>query len=422
MGERVLVIGHGHPEKISGGGEIAAYNCWREYAKRDDVDGSWFLARGTKDSSPGGASGRMQFYRKDQYLWDQGLSDPFMMRAANLHEVTGYFADLVQSLRPSIVHSHHYFMLGLEYLKILKDIDPNIRTVLTLHEYMAICPNSGLMMNSETRQLCKSGAYDRHVNCAPDRTAEDLWLRFNRFKRYFAYVDHFVAPSHFLRDRYVEWGIPADRISVIRNGMEEREKLPARDLGANETRNRFAFFGQFNPHKGVDMILRGLKGLPSEQRHQIRFEIHGANLELQPDDYRKEMKKLLAPLVKQGVVQVVGPYDQTELAARMAGVDWVMVPSVWYENAPLVIQEAFGLGRPVLTTDIGGMQEAVDHGVSGYCLPRGSSAAWVETMIRISKDTAGYDEMLANLPVPLSWADSVAQHMQLFAELSKRAA
>ena len=405
MIERVLVMGHGHPDMISGGGEIAAYNSWKAYSQSDAVDQAWFLARGdTQHSGLGGAiSGRLRRYRDSQYLWDQGLADPFTMRAANLHEVIGSFSQLVRALRPTIVHTHHYFMLGLEYLKVLKDINPDIKTVMTLHEYMAICPNSGTMLNPQTKSLCQSGAYDCHFGCAPDRSPEDHWLRYNRFQTYFSYVDHFIAPSEFLRARYIEWGLAADRISVVRNGVVPQDRIAPRELGASGTRNRFAFFGQINPLKGVDLVLRALHAMTPKQRKTIRFEIHGANLDRQAEDFQNDFMDLLTPLEREGVVTLVGPYAQSELPARMAGVDWVVVPSQWYENAPLVIQEAFGLGRPVITSDLGGMREAVIDGKTGFCLPRGSVAAWAETMLRLAAETRHFDTCISNLPVPTSW-------------------
>lgn len=424
MNERILVIGHGHPEHISGGGEIAAYSCWKAYSEMPNVEAACFLARGdtNHDVFEGAISGRLTRYRENQYLWHQGLSDPFMMRAANLHEVVGHFAELVRALKPTVVHAHHYFMLGLEYLKVLKDIDPNIRIVLTLHEYMAICPNSGLMMKPDGGALCRSGAYDHHYDCAPDRSPEDHWLRYYRFQTYFNYVDHFVAPSEFLKERYVEWGLRRDRIRVIRNGVIPRARIAPRELQEGETRNRFAFFGQINPHKGVDVVLRALALMSRKRRKGLRFEIHGANLDRQPESYRDMIAKLLEPLEEEGVATMIGPYTQDELPDRMAEIDWVMVPSIWYENAPLVIQEAFSIGRPVITTNIGGMREAVQHDKTGYCLPRASVPAMSDAMSRLAENTTKYDRLVNNLPSPPTWKTSAGRHMKLFASLSKEAA
>lgn len=412
-GERVLSVSHGHPDLIRGGGEIAAYNLHRTYTARDDVDAAWFLARADLGN---GATGRMTRHRPDEYLWEQSLSRAFTMQAANLDEVTGYFADLVRALRPTVVHAHHFFNLGLEYLKAVKDVDPAIRLVLTLHEYIAICPNAGLMMKPETFELCRSGRYDDHLGCATGADADDLWLRKHRFDGYFRYVDHFVAPSAFLRERYIEWGIPPERITVLRNGQPRRDRLPARPLGC-EGRNRFGFFGQINAHKGLDVMLDGLRRLAPEDRRRLRLDVNGANLEYQPRAFRERIGRLVAPLIEDGVVHWRGAYSGDQLPERMAAVDWVVVPSIWYENAPLTIQEAFSLGRPVVATNLGGMAEAVEDGTTGVLLPRGDGDAWAARMLSLSEDGATWDQLAAGLPVPLPLEASAEEHLALFQSL-----
>ena len=72
---------------------------------------------------------------------------------------------------------------------------------------------------------------------------------------------------------------------------------------------------------------------------------------------------LRKPLIAEGCLRWVGPYELTELAQRMRKVDWVVVPSIWWENSPMVIQEAFVYGKPVICAGIGGMAEKVRDGV-----------------------------------------------------------
>ena len=405
---RILVMAHGHPDLIRGGGEIAAYQCYKTYKASAQTEGAWFLAA---QHTGHGATGRISLHRPDEYLWDQSLSDTFMMKAANLHEVTGYFAELIRTLNPTVVHSHHYFKFGLEYLKIIKDVNPAIRTVLTLHEYFAICPNAGKMMNSDTGELCTSGAFDTHHACAGEHDVYDLWLRFRRFKNYFDYVDHFIAPSEFLRQRYIEWGIAKDKITAIPNGQPSFEPKP--DKPTDRARNRFAFFGQMAGHKGLDVLLRGLLAL-GDKRKKLRVEVHGANLEFQPKAFRKDIKQLSKDLIADGTLTMMGRYTPDDLSERMARVDWVCVPSVWYENAPLVIQEAFAHGRPVLTSDIGGMKEMVDHDVNGLCLPRGNAQAWGEALLELSGDREKWTQLSSGIVRPVYLQDSCAQLMKIF--------
>ena len=91
--------------------------------------------------------------------------------------------------------------------------------------------------------------------------------------------------------------------------------------------------------------------------------LHGANLELQTQEFQDEFAALHEPL--RGRVTFRGPYDHDELPKLMADLHWVVVPSIWWENSPLVIQEAFFHRRPIICSDVGGMAEKVSDGVDG---------------------------------------------------------
>ena len=408
---RILVIAHGHPDFSKGGGEIAAHNLFRACRDAPGVEAAWFLARADLGR---GAVGRISLRRADEYLWEQGTPDVFTMRSANRFEVLGYFAELLRALRPTVVHLHHYLHLGLDILRVIRQVDPRIRIVVTLHEYMAICLQNGQMVKRGSLKLCYRSDYEDCHRCFPERTPEEFWLRRQRFLRAFDLVDHFVAPSRFLRARYIAWGLEADRIGVIENGGGGCTALPPRPLGPGETRNRFAFFGQVNPYKGVSVLLAALNALPKAKRKSIALEIHGANLETQTQDFRDGIEALRRPLEKEGVLDWIGPYEAEQLPGRMAGIDWVVVPSVWWENSPMVIQEAFALGRPVVTSDIGGMAEKVQDGVNGRHVQAGNVGAWSAALLELSQQTGEWDALRAGIVKPATHAQCAEQHLDLY--------
>ncbi|WP_341675862.1 glycosyltransferase [Niveibacterium sp. SC-1] len=374
---RILVMSHAHPDFSLGGGEIAAYNLYKAYRDLPEVEDAWFLARADRGRGP---TGQISLRRPNEYLWEQAVHDWFNMRPAQRESVTTWFADLIRALKPSVVHTHHYAHLGLEYLRVIKQVDPAIRIVMTLHEYMAICNNNGQMIKTGSFKLCSRESADECRQCFPEKTAEDFWLRKHRYQQYFELVDQFVSPSEFLRQRYIAWGIAPEKIAVIENGQSDEPPLPPRPLAEGETRNRFGFFGQINPFKGLDVLLEALHLMKKKERKQIVLEVHGANLEQQPEAYREKVMKLREPLIEEGVVRWVGPYQPHELRSRMAGVDWVVVPSIWWENSPMVIQEALVCGRPLLVSDIGGMAEKVRNDVDGRHVAAGSTLDWSEKL------------------------------------------
>jgi len=408
--QRILVMAHAHPDFSLGGGEIAAYNLFNAYRGNNGVEDAWFLARADRGR---GITGAISLRRPNEYLWEQGIHDWLRMKAAHQESLTTWFTDLIRALKPTVVHTHHYAHLGLEYLRVIKQIDPTIKIVMTLHEFMAICSNNGQMIKTGGVKLCSRESYDECAQCFPDRTAEDFWLRKHYFQRHFEFVDQFVSPSEFLRQRYIQWGLQPERITVIENGQSEAPPIPPRSLAEGETRNRFGFFGQITPYKGLDVVLAALSQMPEAKRRNISLEVHGANLEFQPSDYQNKVKDLLEPLIEQGVVHWVGPYQPHEFRTRMANIDWMLVPSIWWENSPMVIQEALVSGRPVVCSDIGGMAEKVHHGIDGVHVPVGNIFEWARILGALSEMVGQWDILRNAIKKPLSYGESAEAHLSM---------
>lgn len=407
---RILVMAHAHPDFSLGGGEIAAYNLFKAYREDIHVQDAWFLARADRGR---GVTGQISLRRPNEYLWEQAVHDWHRMKALHQESVVTGFADLIRALKPTVVHTHHYAHLGLEYLRVIKQVDPTIQILMTLHEYMAICRNQGQMIKTGSFRLCSRSSPDDCSRCFPENTPEDFWLRKHYFMSHFDLVDQFVSPSEFLRQRYIDWGLDPKKITVIENGQADEAPLPPRPLADGETRNRFGFFGQITPYKGLDVVLEALTLMKEEDSEKTVLEVHGANLELQPEDYRQKVERLRAPLMERGVVQWVGPYQPHELRNRMASVDWVVVPSIWWENSPMVIQEAFVCGRPLVVSDIGGMKEKVSDGRDGVHASVGNTLQWAAALKRCAASTTRYAELLTGIVRPDCHRSVAKRHCEL---------
>ena len=101
---RILVMAHAHPDFSLGGGEIAAYNLFKAYKANEQVEDAWFLARADRGR---GITGHISKRRDNEYLWEQGIHDWHLMKAAHQDSVTTWFADLIKALKPTVVHTHH---------------------------------------------------------------------------------------------------------------------------------------------------------------------------------------------------------------------------------------------------------------------------------------------------------------------------
>jgi len=358
---KILMVSHGHPDHSAGGGEIAAYNLHNALNLTDEFESVFFARHGHPELIHGGTP-FAGTGRPGEVLFYATMPDWFRFSQPDKAAVWRDFRQMLEVQRPKIVHFHHYFWLGLELIREVRNFDPSIQIVLTLHEYMAICNNEGQMIKTGTGELCYESSPAACSNCFKDRNSQDFFLREQFIKSHFECVDQFVAPSDFLKQRYVEWGIDAERILVVENllpGVSETRTTDA----VTSNKVRLAYFGQINRFKGLDLLLKAMCQVPSNIQRQIQLDINGNGLENQSAHFQGVINSALKKLGN--AVNLRGRYTSRELGRLLARTDWMIVPSQWWENSPVVIMEAKRHGVPVICSDIGGMAEKIEHGRTG---------------------------------------------------------
>ena len=410
-----MIVVHAHPAFSKGGAEIAAYNLFQAFKQRKDCE-VLFLARHSIDqaSHEGTPFG---LRASDEVLFYSNSIDSFKFSQNNKRAIWANFNQLLETFRPSIVHFHHYVMLGLEMFRAVKNYNQNTKIVLTLHEYLAICHNNGQMIKKSSGKLCyQATPIDCHF-CFPEKNPQEFFLRELYIKSFFNVIDLFISPSKFLRDRYISWGIPEEKIVFLENGQTSAQKLPSRNCGENEIYGHLAFFGQITQFKGLDVLLDALALIPNKNRKQIHLDIHGSILAIQSKNFRNKLRKLLKKA--SSYVTCHGPYEPDELSVLMQNVDWVIVPSIWWENSPLVIQEAFKFGRPIICSDIGGMAEKVKHNVNGLHFRVGNARSLKSTIIKATSDNELYQKIIGNIEDVFSVEESSIYHLELYQSINK---
>jgi len=169
-------------------------------------------------------------------------------------------------------------------------------------------------------------------------------------------VSLFLAPSRFLRDQFLAFGIPAEKIVFAECG------LPPLEITVTERRQAasplvFGYIGVVDPVKGVHLLVEAFHPLSGAE-----LRIYGGETDYAPYPDRGQF---LAQLRRSPHIRLMGRYDNHEVGRILSEVDVVVVPSIWYENAPLVIREAFLARKPVITAAFGGMQEWVQDEING---------------------------------------------------------
>ncbi len=407
---RILFLLHAHPDLQAGGTEIFARDLFRTLRRDAGFDGL-FLAGTAPHQRPQSPGTPFQTVgdQPDELLMWSGRFDPFHMSQLDLHGVAMPLAALLRELRPDVVHIHHLMTVGAEMVGVVRRVLPGVPVVMTLHDYYALCANDGQMVTT-AGALCHSAAPDACRRCFPERSLTDFRLRELHIGGALAQVDHFIAPSRFLRDRYVAWGLDASRISVVPNGLPATPPAPAR---AAARRDRFAFFGHINRFKGATVALDASARL-SRDGVAHRLTLHGSTEHQAPDTLaRFDHAREAAPDARYS-----GAYRRADMSRLIADADWVVFPSEWWENAPLVINEALQHRRPVICSALGGAMELVGDGVNGLHFPVGDAAGLAAAMRRAVEEPGLWERLVDGIAPPVGIDESAARHRALYDELA----
>ncbi len=360
----VLLVSHGHPAFAKGGGELAAWRLFEAFRQKPCFEGSGFLAAASSpDQLPAGSE--VVGLSSDQWLIKRSPNPFFHDTAVNLSH-GGQLHQALAERRFQIIHLHHYLHVGIDLVLALKRWFPKAKLLLTLHDYWGPCVFEGRLLRA-SGELCSGGDPEACDQCLGGGRRGELAIRTLRLKRLFAEIDHLISPSFFLKQQYLDWGVETQKISVIENLSAPDGSTLVPSHPAQTDALVVGFFGQVNPWKGVDVLIEAVQ-LARESGVDVQLEVNGSQL---PEGEAKPG------------VQFNGSYEPHQLAERMARVDVVAMASTWYENSPMVIQEAFLHGRPVVAPHLGGMAEKIQDGQTGVLVRPSSAPALAEVMQRL---------------------------------------
>jgi len=169
-------------------------------------------------------------------------------------------------------------------------------------------------------------------------------------------VDFFIAPSNFLRNKVIEFGIHGAKIFHIPTFVDSREYSPEYNGD-----NYFIYFGRVSKEKGLFTLVQAMKDIRTS-----KLLIIGEG----------ELKKDLGKYILQeniASVKFLGHIKGERLKTTIRNSLFAILPSEWYENCPYSVLEAFALGKPVIGSNIGGIPELIEDGVDGLLFEPGNA-------------------------------------------------
>lgn len=410
---RVLYLIHAHEQFSVGGAENAAFSLFRAMQEQPGVE-CWILA--AMHTSQGVlAHGELRNVEGSDREYLIGTScEWFRFQNAHIPGMKRSLQRLLDHIRPDVIHLQHYSHFGIDMIPLLQTLSPTSKIVVTLHEYLALCMHNGQMVTTGKLKLCHKATPLACSLCFPQHTPQDMFLRHHYIKTILESCDALVSPSKFLIDRYRTCGIDHQNFEMIENGLPasfDESKRPEYFKSYSAELNRFGYFGQLNRYKGVLVLLQAVGLLQEQGVTNFIVNINGANLEHQPQDFQDEFNSFYEKVKDRVILR--GSYRQQDIEALMLENDWLVMPSIWWENSPVVIQEALYYGRPILASNIGGTAEKVS-GCGGRTFTVSNPSALAGEMRSSINNNHLHTRLLAEIPQPTTAHISRALHIDLY--------
>ncbi len=280
---------------------------------------------------------------------------------------------IINEFKPDIAHIHNTIPL-LSPSIYSACHKANVPVVQTLHNYRTVCPASPLYRDNHicTECLGKLIPYPAMVHgCYRDSKVQSAFsvasLSYNRMRgTYRKDVDLYISLTEFARDKFIEGGMPGDKIVVKPNFVTTDIEQGTHDGG-------YAFFaGRLVPHKGVATLINAWKQL--EQPIPLKIAGQGP------------MENILQDLPQN--IEYLGQVSRDEVFNLMRNANFVIFPSEWYETFGLAVVEAFATAAPVIVSKIGGLANIVEDGESGWHFTPGDAKDLAEKVQQAWSDPA----------------------------------
>lgn len=438
---KILQVAHSFVPYVFAGTEVYAYKLSKQLLRRHKV----FVFFRIKD------------FRKKEYLIERGNLEGLETYSLNHtlrfcrsfaatyndEAIDKEFGSLLDEIRPDVVHIHHLLFLSHGIVSEIKK--RKIPVLYTLHDYWLIC-HRGQMVRDGT-VVCGGGNIVECKDClryllsirkyalylysvikkylpprlmelvkgaypvlSGDKLLKEIEDLNESVGLIYAMIDVFTAPSHFIRERFIIRGFAADKIRYSPYGLDQSSFIPAKRSKSGVV--TFGYLGTLLPSKGVDILIAAFKRVRSAH---VRLSLYGKmSSYIGFESYLCKLKRAAATDSR---ISFKGPYDNKEISSVLSGMDVLVVPSVWPENAPLVIQEAFLAKVPVIASRIGGIPELVTDRVNGLLFSPGHKEDLRSKMQYIIDNPEVLDKFRENAPQVKSIEENARELEVIYAEL-----
>ncbi len=290
-------------------------------------------------------------------------------------------ASLLDAVPVDLVHLHNF------HHQITPSILPEIKRrgipiVFTVHDYKVICPNYKLLTHDGVCERCRG---HRYYQCTLHRCTKGALLSSvvntvemyaHRWLGYNDLYDVFSAPSQFMADKLVEFGIPRERVRYIPNFVDIDRYQPQFTPGPY-----LLYLGRLSQEKGVQTLIEATKRLP-----HIPFKVTGRG------PFEEPIRRMVHESSSNNI-ELTGHLAGDALRETIQNAMAIIIPSEWYENCPLSLIEAYAYGKPVIAARIGGLRDMVLDGQTGFHFESGNVDALATIIEKAASNPAQLQKM-----------------------------
>ena len=285
-----------------------------------------------------------------------------LKRSIYYKEARSRLIHVLKHFQPDIVHLNniHAYLTP----SIIDAIYANRKPIIwTLHDYKLLCPDSHFLSHGKICQKCLGNKFYMCTlnKCKKDSYPASLMASmeayFHKTLNIYNKIDYFIAPSEFLKEKFIEGGWKSKKFKVLRNFSDKKPTLEN-----NNNSNYILYFGRLEKIKGVYTLIKATTRIDSKILLKIVGEGHD----------KKELEAFVK-LSNCKNIEFCGYKSGNELDELIKNSLFIIVPSEWYENCPYTIIEGMSFGKPVIGSDLGGIKELVKDKWNGLLFKHGDN-------------------------------------------------
>ncbi len=402
---KILQVIHGYPPHYMAGSEVYTWNLVRQLSKTHEVcvfsrvENPFAEPYSVSDAYEDGVFVRRVNKPDRDYTFQDRYLDP---------RIDDEFRRMLTRTRPDVVHFGHLSHLSTQ-LPAIARAEFGIATVFTIHDFWLFCYRGQLVRTDGS--LCEGPSGEACLRCASKHFKEWIDLdqieaRQRHLRGVADHIDTFLAPSKTVARFFASQGVPERKIVLSPYGFDV-ERITPRRAPVSSSPVRFGFTGRVIPVKGVHILLEAFRGT----RGQATLDIWG--------DANSHRPWLEAICNGDPRVRFRGAYHNGNIQKILDSMDVLVVPSLWLENSPLVIQEAILAELPVITSDAGGMAELVRPGQDGLLFPLGDVEALRRLLQRLIDDPSILQTIRPDRSVVRTIEDDARACAEMYADLAR---